>query len=101
MILVILAAAAAACVTAIWWSFWPEHSRNAVREFGRAKRIGVARESTGPLLSRRASISIILGAIGVLFLIWLVLPAFEGFHVGYNFASDHECLTRLGLQWCR
>lgn len=51
-----------------------------------------------PLIDRSGWIIVALVLVGVL--IWLMLPAFAGYHVGYNAATDHECLIRL-IQWCR
>lgn len=41
---------------------------------------------------------LVIGAL--LLAVWLLLPAVQGFHVGYNSATDHECVSRI-LQWCR
>jgi hypothetical protein len=44
---------------------------------------------------------ILTGGVAVLAIVLvLLLPAFAGYHVGYNSATDHECLTRL-VQWCK
>lgn len=32
--------------------------------------------------------------------VWVFLPAAQGFHVGYNPATDDQCLTRI-LDWCK
>ena len=55
----------------------------------------------GPLVSARAGLLITVGIAVILLAAFLVAPAFSGYHFGYNWATDHECLTRLGLQWCR
>lgn len=33
-------------------------------------------------------------------LFWAGGPAVHGYHVGYNAATDHECMVRV-VQWCR
>jgi hypothetical protein len=46
---------------------------------------------------------VVRGSVVVLvafLVLWLFIPAVEGFHVGYNAATDHECLTRV-IQWCK
>lgn len=35
----------------------------------------------------------------VLAIAWIP-PIVQGWHLGYNSATDHYCETRLGLQWC-
>lgn len=36
----------------------------------------------------------------LLFVIFCVLqPVLAGFHLGYNAATDHECISRV-FQWC-
>jgi hypothetical protein len=50
-------------------------------------------------MNRRALRVLLLVCLAIL-LIWLVLPATQGFHIGYNTWTDHECLTRL-IQWCK
>lgn len=37
--------------------------------------------------------------VAVLTVLWLTGPAFRGFHIGYNAATDNECTSHV-LQWC-
>lgn len=44
---------------------------------------------------------IVAGATVFLFLAWaFVSPTVQGYHIGYNFASDNVCMSRV-VQWCR
>ena len=51
---------------------------------------------------RKAAAGAILVYAG-LFVLALALtwPGFHGYHSGYNFATDNECKTWLGQQYCR
>ena len=37
---------------------------------------------------------------GCLVVLYLLLPAFNGFHLGFNSATDNTCMTRV-VQWCK
>ena len=42
----------------------------------------------------------ILAGMAVAVALFVALPAFSGYHVGYNGATDNVCLSRL-VQWCK
>jgi hypothetical protein len=41
---------------------------------------------------------VVLAVIGVL--LYLVSPVLDGYHFGYNSATDNSCLSRV-FQWCQ
>lgn len=43
----------------------------------------------------------VFAVAAIVVLIWMAVPAFAGYHLGYNDATDHQCLTRVGVQWCK
>ena len=51
------------------------------------------------LLNRLAGWAILIAVIGFA-LLWLLGPAFGGYHIGYNVATDTRCLSRI-VQWCK
>lgn len=48
----------------------------------------------------RAIVRLLAALMIVGFVLWLVIPALDGFHIGYNAMTDHECMNRI-LQWCK
>ena len=52
---------------------------------------------TRPLRLGRVFLAIVLGIL----LLWMLLvPVTGGYHIGFNPATDHQCVTRI-IQWCR
>jgi ferric-dicitrate binding protein FerR (iron transport regulator) len=50
---------------------------------------------------RPVALLVLLGIAVALVLVWLVvIPVSLGYHIGFNAATDHYCLSRV-LQWCR
>jgi hypothetical protein len=48
----------------------------------------------------RNTLGVLAGVTLGVVIFWLIVPAVSGYHVGYNSATDHECLTRV-VQWCK
>jgi hypothetical protein len=59
-----------------------------------------AAQPLGLFRSTRAGILAMVGLVAVVVLVWLLVPAFEGFHIGHDVWTDHECLSRI-VQWCK
>jgi hypothetical protein len=38
-------------------------------------------------------------ALGILVLWAFLVPALSGYHIGFNAATDHVCMSRI-VQWC-
>lgn len=41
----------------------------------------------------------VLIIVALVFLLWMAVPAFEGYHLGYTAGTDNLTTTRLGVQW--
>lgn len=52
---------------------------------------------TRPLRPARVFLAI---ALGILVLWMFLVPLTGGYHIGYNPATDHTCLSHI-IQWCR
>ncbi|HET9721125.1 MAG TPA: hypothetical protein VFP55_13675 [Solirubrobacteraceae bacterium] len=44
--------------------------------------------------------AVLAGLVLLVVVLYIAAPAFNGYHVGYNVMTDHECLSRV-VQWCR
>ena len=88
---------------------WYPHPSNALRELwwdGEHWDVDKYRDRAPPstgrrrFSTRRTAVMTLVGIVLFVVGFYFLQPIADGYHVGYNSATDHECISRV-VQWCR